>query len=85
MEDKPDEDVALPGLKCISSRKPNVIGMHGWEFFMHKSKRATKYGKAALDEDETAEIHWVIETWSLDDLLSKFRHAAIEEGVIDES
>jgi hypothetical protein len=33
-EAMPDRDTKLPGFKCSSSHKPDVVGAHGYEFFV---------------------------------------------------
>ncbi|KAF5670146.1 hypothetical protein FCIRC_9054 [Fusarium circinatum] len=86
-EDITDRDTKLPDIKCTSSHKPDVVGAHGYEFFVYGTDLASKYGKVALNNEETAEILALVKgssESSLEDLLAKFGLSAVKEGEIQD-
>ncbi|KAF4500776.1 hypothetical protein FAGAP_3058 [Fusarium agapanthi] len=87
LTDVPDRDTKLPHIKCTSSHNPDVVGAHRYEFFVYGTDLAKKYGKVALNNEETTEILALVNgssESSLEDLLAKFGHSAVKEGEIQD-
>ncbi|KAM0085336.1 hypothetical protein ACKRZS_002362 [Fusarium odoratissimum] len=86
-EAMPDRDTKLPNIKRTSLHKTDVIGAHGYEFFVHGTDLAKKYGKLALNDEESKEILALINgssVSSLEALLAKFGHSDVKEGEIQD-
>lgn len=81
----PDRNTSLPDVKCTSMQYADTLDVYGYAFFVYGTSLAQKYGKVALNFDETLELERLIDdNWSLDDLLSKYAHVAIQAGDIVE-